>query len=33
MVDTILDGSGERIPGRRILDGIDLEIAMIWCCA
>jgi hypothetical protein len=27
MVDTILDGSGERIPGRRILDGIDLEIA------
>jgi hypothetical protein len=27
MVDTILDGSGERIPGRRPLDGTDLEIA------
>lgn len=27
MADTILDGSGERIPGRRPLDGTDLEIA------
>jgi len=27
MVDTILDGSGEQIPGRRPLEGTDLEIA------
>src|SRR5262245_39108738 len=27
MADTILDGSGEQIPGRRILEGTDLEIA------
>jgi hypothetical protein len=27
MADTILDGSGERIPGHRVLDGSDLEIA------
>ena len=27
MPDTILDGSGEQTPGRRILDGTDLEIA------
>ena len=27
MADTILDGSGEQIPGRRVLDGTDLEIA------
>jgi hypothetical protein len=27
MADTILDGSGEQIPGRRPLDGTDLEIA------
>jgi hypothetical protein len=27
MPDTILDGSGEQIPGRRPLDGTDLEIA------
>jgi hypothetical protein len=27
MPDTILDGSGEEIPGRRPLDGTDLEIA------
>jgi hypothetical protein len=27
MADTILDGSGEHIPGRRPLDGTDLEIA------
>jgi hypothetical protein len=27
MADTILDGSGEQIPGRRRLDGTDLEIA------
>ncbi len=27
MADTILDGSGEQIPGRRLLDGTDLEIA------
>ena len=27
MTDTILDGSGEQIPGRRRLDGTDLEIA------
>jgi hypothetical protein len=26
MPDTILDGSGERLPGRRPLDGTDLEI-------
>jgi hypothetical protein len=25
--DTILDGSGERVPGHRVLDGTDLEIA------
>jgi hypothetical protein len=25
--DTILDGSGEQTPGRRLLDGTDLEIA------
>src|SRR5215813_13271535 len=27
MTDTVLDGSGEQIPGRRLLDGTDLEIA------
>jgi hypothetical protein len=27
MTDTILDGSGEQTPGRRLLDGTDLEIA------
>ena len=27
MPDTILDGSGEQTPGRRILAGTDLEIA------
>ena len=27
MPDTILDGSGEHIPGKRLLDGTDLEIA------
>jgi len=27
MPDTILDGSGEQIPGRRLLDGTDLVIA------
>jgi hypothetical protein len=27
MPDTILDGSGEAMPGRRLLDGTDLEIA------
>lgn len=27
MADTVLDGSGEQIPGRRPLDGTDLEIA------
>ena len=27
MADTILDGSGEQIPGRRRLDETDLEIA------
>ena len=27
MPDTILDGSGEQTPGRRLLDGTDLEIA------
>jgi hypothetical protein len=27
MPDTILDGSGERTPGRRRLEGTDLEIA------
>src|SRR5262245_61724791 len=27
MVDTVLDGSGEQLPGRRPLDGTDLEIA------
>jgi hypothetical protein len=27
MPDTILDGSGEQVPGRRPLDGTDLEIA------
>ena len=27
MPDTILDGSGEHTPGRRLLDGTDLEIA------
>ena len=27
MPDTILDGSGEPTPGRRLLDGTDLEIA------
>jgi hypothetical protein len=25
MSDTILDGSGERTPGCRVLDGTDLE--------
>jgi hypothetical protein len=27
MEDTLLDGSGERLPGHRVLDGTDLEIA------
>ena len=27
MADTILDGSGEHTPERRLLDGTDLEIA------
>ena len=27
MADTILDGSGEQTPGRRLLEGTDLEIA------
>jgi hypothetical protein len=27
MPDTIIDGSGEHIPGRRPIDGTDLEIA------
>jgi hypothetical protein len=27
MPDTILDGSGEQVPGRRLLEGTDLEIA------
>jgi len=27
MADTVQDGSGEHIPGRRPLDGTDLEIA------
>jgi hypothetical protein len=27
MADTIVDGSGEKIPGHRLLDGTDLEIA------
>ncbi|SRR4051812_42357110 len=27
MPDIILDGSGEQTPGRRLLDGTDLEIA------
>jgi hypothetical protein len=27
MADTVLDGSGERAPGHRVLDGTDLEIA------
>ena len=27
MADTILDGSGEQVPGHRPLDGTDLEIA------
>jgi hypothetical protein len=27
MPDTILDGSGEQTPGRRLLDGTDLQIA------
>jgi hypothetical protein len=27
MSDKILDGSGEQVPGRRPLDGTDLEIA------
>ncbi|HJZ33188.1 MAG TPA: hypothetical protein VKF35_18865 [Hyphomicrobiaceae bacterium] len=27
MPDTILDGDGEPIPGRRLLEGTDLEIA------
>ena len=27
MPDTILDGRGEQTPGRRLLDGTDLEIA------
>ena len=27
MADTVLDGSGERVPGHRVLDGTDLEIA------
>jgi hypothetical protein len=27
MADTIIDGTGEELPGRRILSGTDLEIA------
>jgi hypothetical protein len=27
MADKVLDGSGERLPGYRVLDGTDLEIA------
>lgn len=27
MTDTVLDGRGEQIPGRRTLEGTDLEIA------
>jgi hypothetical protein len=27
MSDTILDGSGEQVPGYRLLEGTDLEIA------
>jgi hypothetical protein len=27
MADTVLDGSGEQTPGRRLLEGTDLEIA------
>jgi hypothetical protein len=27
MPDTILDGTGEQTPGRRLLEGTDLEIA------
>lgn len=27
MTDSVLDGTGEQIPGRRPLDGTDLEIA------
>jgi hypothetical protein len=27
MPDTILDGSGEKVPGHRLLEGTDLEIA------
>ena len=27
MADTILDGSGENIPGHQLLEGTDLEIA------
>src|SRR5580765_1958668 len=27
MADTIIDGTGEELPGRRLLDGTDLEIA------
>jgi hypothetical protein len=27
MPDTVLDGTGEQTPGRRLLDGTDLEIA------
>jgi hypothetical protein len=27
MPDTVLDGRGEQTPGRRLLDGTDLEIA------
>jgi hypothetical protein len=27
MPDTILDGSGDQTPGRRLLEGTDLEIA------
>jgi hypothetical protein len=27
MTDTVIDGSGEQIPGRRLLQGTDLEIA------
>jgi hypothetical protein len=27
MADVILDGSGEQVPGHRLLEGIDLEIA------
>jgi hypothetical protein len=27
MSDTVLDGTGEHVPGHRVLEGTDLEIA------